>query len=368
MQATPFCNIDCDYCYLSTRDDKAIMSRDVLLRTFDRVFALPNLGRTLTIVWHGGEPLAAPISFYDFAYSAAKRAEDGRCEAEFCFQTNGTLIDSSWCEFFRKTNSHVGISLDGPAYIHDRQRKKRSGTGTYSLVERGIDTLNAQGVPFYIITVISEETLPFPVELYNFIKRTGCTSWGINIEALEGVNQRRSFSGQCRDNELSEFIRKLFATWLDDRSRIHIREFDGLIAALTRGHSGAPQETNPLAIINVDVNGGFSTFSPELLGAQTPHGRFIFGNVLTDSFDSTLNNPVYRAASHSIDAGIDACRRSCEYFAFCGGGTPSSKLYETGRFDVTETRSCRTRKIIVIDEVLRGLEEKFGLPAFGEAT
>ena len=37
-------------------------------------------------------------------------------------QTNGTLIDDAWAGFFSQHNYLVGVSVDGPAELHDALR------------------------------------------------------------------------------------------------------------------------------------------------------------------------------------------------------------------------------------------------------
>src|SRR6185295_14215355 len=39
IQPTPFCNLDCSYCYLPHRSSTRRISPEVLRRTFERVFA-----------------------------------------------------------------------------------------------------------------------------------------------------------------------------------------------------------------------------------------------------------------------------------------------------------------------------------------
>ena len=119
------------------------------------------------------------------------------------------------------------------------------------------------------------------------------------------------------------------------------------------------QQTSPLAIISVDCHGNFSTFSPELLGLTSPdYGDFAFGNVMTDSFDSILATPKFLAVAHDIDAGIQRCRETCEYFSYCGGGAPVNKYFENGSFNSTETMFCRLSKQAVLNVVLEKLEAK----------
>ena len=49
-------------------------------------------------------------------------------------QTNGTLLNEEWCQFLAKHKFLVGLSLDGPEYIHDRYRVDRGGQPTFHKV------------------------------------------------------------------------------------------------------------------------------------------------------------------------------------------------------------------------------------------
>ena len=65
VQPTPFCNIDCDYCYLPQRNMRAIIQTETLERLFASVFASSILAsRGFSLVWHAGEPLVLPVDFY----------------------------------------------------------------------------------------------------------------------------------------------------------------------------------------------------------------------------------------------------------------------------------------------------------------
>jgi uncharacterized protein len=113
-------------------------------------------------------------------------------------------------------------------------------------------------------------------------------------------------------------------------------------------------ENSPGAIISVAYGGDLATFSPELLGTKSDrYNDFVFGNVrnLSDVARMFLN-PAYLKALVDIHGGVSACKKTCRYFSVCGGGSPSNKLGETGRFTSTETMFCRLSVKATFDALL----------------
>ena len=64
IQGTPFCNIDCKYCYLPNRNDNNKITTQTFSKILDRVFENKSIRAGFTIVWHAGEPLVRSIDFY----------------------------------------------------------------------------------------------------------------------------------------------------------------------------------------------------------------------------------------------------------------------------------------------------------------
>jgi len=64
LQPTPFCNIDCDYCYLADRLSTKKMLPKQAVEIVDRLVAAGVVGTDLSMVWHAGEPLTLPPSYY----------------------------------------------------------------------------------------------------------------------------------------------------------------------------------------------------------------------------------------------------------------------------------------------------------------
>ena len=70
-------------------------------------------------------------------------------------------------------------------------------------------------------------------------------------------------------------------------------------------------------------------------------GDFVLGNVFSDTLEAASHSSKFGRLHQEIKDGVARCRTDCEFFQVCGGGTPANKLYETGRFDSTETLYCR---------------------------
>jgi uncharacterized protein len=360
LQPTPFCNIDCTYCYLPDRASKRQMSAELLDLVFARVFASGLVERPFTVVWHAGEPLVLPAAYYEQALALLARHNSAGVEVHQSFQTNGTLIDEQWCAFIKAHPVRVGVSIDGPAFLHDRCRRTRRGDGTHERVLRGMRLLREHGIGFHVITVLTRPSLDYPDELYEFYREQGIDYVGFNVEEVEGPNTQSSLQTHDARAELTRFLGRFYDLASSGDWKLRVREFDGALAALALADGGelpAGHETTPLAILSVDCEGNFTTFSPELLGLKSDRfGDFALGRVQTDSFPSVLGTARFQAMRAEIDAGVQRCRQTCAYFPFCGGGAPVNKYFENGSFDSTETLFCRLSKQAVLDVVLAKLE------------
>jgi uncharacterized protein len=360
LQPTPFCNIDCTYCYLPDRGNRKRIRPDVLERTFAWVRDSGLVRRPYTIVWHAGEPLVLPTAFYEDAFAIAARFRSSEGAASHAVQTNGTLIDDRWCALFKRYDVRVGVSIDGPSFLHDAKRKTRGGRGTHDRVMAGIQRLRRHGVPFHVITVLTRDALDYPDELHGFYLENGIEHVGFNVEEIEGPNRDSSLSVDDATARYREFMSRFFDLAMGGDAPIRIREFDNMISAVLytdEERSLSAQESTPFAILSVDCEGNLSTFSPELLGvASSVYGGFELGNVSGSTFSQVVSSSRFRAMRQDVDAGIAKCRQECSYFRFCGGGAPVNKYFENGSFDSTETLFCRLHRKALAEVVLSKMQ------------
>ncbi|WP_433619535.1 cyclophane-forming radical SAM peptide maturase AmcB [Dactylosporangium sp. CA-139114] len=345
MQPTTLCNLDCTYCYLPFRARNERMSPAVAAAVAASVNPWAAADRRFSVVWHAGEPLAAGRA----ALAGLMAPFTG---VEHHVQTNATLIDDAWCEFFAEHGMRVSVSVDGPE-ARNAQRVNRGGVPAYGAIQHGIEALRRHGVPFSALCVVSDPRPGLAAELYEYFLDLGCEVLGINIEEQEGVNAR---ANAFADEAVRAFWAELVAAWRRD-PRIHVREIEWTLryagAVLDHRADGLlPGALDPIPTIAAD--GRVFLLSPELAGFTDPrYGDFSSGSVLATPLAEILAGAASSAPwIGEYLRGVESCRRTCPYFGFCGGAHAANRYFEHGRFDGTETNHCRNSKIRLLEGVL----------------
>jgi uncharacterized protein len=362
LQSTPFCNLDCSYCYLPHRTDRRRMSDQLLERIFATVLPSAFVGPKLTVVWHAGEPLTLGTGYYRNAFRTAERHRRSGTAIAQNFQTNGVLIDEAWCELFREHNIHPGLSIDGPASYHDARRRYRNGKGSHADALRGLRLLRKCEIQFHVISVLTAEALHAPDEWFDFFCSEGIESVGFNVEEIEAANTKSSLAGPDAVVRFRSFFRRILERNEAAGRPIALREFKGAGGAIRHGCADS-HELEPLRILSVDVEGKAYTFSPELVGHRDSlYGDFSIGQITTADLETLLGSPQVASQFRDIRAGVNKCAKLCAYYNWCGGGSPSNKLFENGSFDSTETMFCRLVRQGVLEETLLMLEKVLNSP------
>lgn len=337
------------------------MSFSVLTKAIENVFVNNMVGERLSIVWHAGEPLVLPISFYEEAFAAIDSVNISKKKIAHSIQTNGILLNDEWCRFIKEHDINLGVSIDGPAFIHDAHRKTRRGSGTHKQVMRGVEYLQQHLIDFHVIAVITDCSLEYADEIFGFFLEHGITRVGFNIEEIEGVHQTSTLV-ESSGERIRKFLQRIYELQKKAKGLVKIREFENAFKAIAHrpdAHeiSSCNDQVAPYKIISVDCEGNFSTFSPELLGLKNDqYGDFYFGNVQENDLPEMNANSNFDRVFRDIQAGIKLCSETCGYYFLCGGGAPSNKYYENGTFASTETMYCRSMIKTPVDIVLADLE------------
>lgn len=339
LQASPTCNLNCSYCYIpeAVRRQRGTMTFEVLDRAVGGLTEDDLLDDRLAISWHGAEPLAVGLGWYEEAFARVRSLVPQSTKVTHIFQSNGVLISDAWCDFIERTDSRIGVSIDGPEE-QNRARVNWAGRPAFDMTMRGVAKLNDAAIPWTLLTVVTSESMRDPDSFIEFVRSTRCAALGFKVEETNVANFS-TLAGETEAQSLyAEFVRQLWRAFPEDGA-IRVREFDEFRAARrTRGRT-IPVTLIPLRNITVAVNGDFTIFSGELLFQDD--STFAFGNVLTDSYLNALTSERFRNMTTEIRRGVQKCAESCPFYDVCGSFFISQKHAEFGTFDAGETLACK---------------------------
>ena len=142
------CNIKCRYCY-----QEGIRTAGNVPAGYDIdavIERLEEIGQPFTLF--GGEIMTTPRRDIERLLALGLDRHGG-----VGLQTNGTLVEASDIDLFRKYNVRVGVSIDGPGPLNDARwagtlaSTRRATARTEALIE----TLCREGVPPNVIVTLS---------------------------------------------------------------------------------------------------------------------------------------------------------------------------------------------------------------------
>lgn len=342
----PLCNLDCEYCFYLEKQKlfpsgHSFRMRDDVLEHYIRNFIESQPAREVQFAWQGGEPTLLGVDFFERAIALQKEYANGRT-IQNSLQTNGTLLDDRWGAFLRENGFLVGISIDGPAHLHDTYRTDKGGEPSFDRVVRGIEVLKKHRVEFNTLTVLNRENTRHPLAVYRFLKQIG--SGFIQFipvveretagrDALAGPPGSAGEDGadscvtpwSVRPIDYGNFLVSVFREWVrNDVGRVFVQMFDVTLAAWAGAPPGlcvfAPKCGNALAMeSNGDVYSCDHYVYPD----------YRIGNIMRSDFREML------ASEHQVKFGNDKTDalpghcRSCRYRFACHGGCPKHRFLKT---------------------------------------
>ncbi len=169
------CNLDCAYCFYLHKEDllqqpkKSRMS-EALLEQHIRQYIEAHTGPEVVFSWQGGEPTLMGLEFFQRVIALQAQYKKAGQAIENDLQTNGILLDEEWCSFLKQNNFLVGLSIDGPAVLHDEFRYSKGGTPTFERVMAAVALLHQYQVPFGALCVVNRKNAKRPIDVYRFLR------------------------------------------------------------------------------------------------------------------------------------------------------------------------------------------------------
>ena len=261
--------------------------------------------------------------------------------------TNGTLLDESWCEFFKEHHFYIGLSIDGPKHLHDHYR-----TG-FDETYRAATLLRRYDVAFTPLTVINRVTAKHPVEIYRFLTEDlGCRGlqwlpcvghkdfhrsapghWHPDRIPAIGTHGAKPGNGLVTEwsvdpDDWGDFLCQTFDLWrTKDFGRVYVHWFQSLLYQWM----GKPAQICSLAPVC-----GRSLVTMENDGSLYSCDHFVYpeyrlGN-LNDE-DCQLADVVYSDQQRQFgmnkrESLPDQCK-NCKYNFACNGECPKNRFLKT---------------------------------------
>jgi uncharacterized protein len=290
-------------------------------------------------------------------------------------QTNATLIDQDWCDFFKR-HAHclsLGVSCDGPAFLHDRYRKNWRGQSTHAHVMRGIDLLAENKIPFGIIAVITPKALDHADDVFDFFYQYRATIKTLHLNLVKDFYDEKSefFRSDPVEQKFRRFWGRILhriQTAPEHLEIYNLRTLFSHIYHLQETAGDSLIDHSPLGSINIDNEGNVTTFFPSL-GLAKGHpadmygeGGFVIGNLNQTTLEEMVRTGKFQRMRNDYDVSREACRSECGYFPVCGGGFPMIKYLEHGTVNATETRNCRITVKAFVDTALEDIRRHHLFP------
>ena len=325
----PVCNFDCGYCYylgktsLFPPGERYRMDHGVL-EAYVRAFIAASPGPVVSFVWHGGEPTLVGTSFYAEALALQERylPEGWTCENNL--QTNGSLLDDAWCAFLAEHRFSVGISIDGPARLHDWGRPDRRGRPTHDRVMRGLRNLRAHGIEPDVLCTLNAQNALHPTEVYRFFLAED-VRWLQFLPVVSRDPQGSVSSWSVSPEAMGEFLGAIFDEWVrHDVGRIGVQNFlESLLVA-----TGKPANLCIVAetcgrVLAVEHDGGVYSCDHFVDPAHR------LGDVASDGIGPLVEGATQRAFGDAKRDSLPAYCRACPVLAFCNGGCPKDRFAAT---------------------------------------
>jgi uncharacterized protein len=339
------CNIACDYCFYLEKEQGTLKPRkasrhmdDATLEAYVRQYIEANPAPEVEFTWQGGEPTLAGIDFYEKALQLQHKYA-GKKRISNSIQTNGVLIDEAWAKFLAKHHFLVGLSIDGPAWLHDRYRKNRNQRSVFDKVIQAMSLLRKHRVEVNVLTVVNNVTAEHPEEIYEYLTRELGADFLQFIPAVEqrSVDEKygellypQSLAGSVTEWSVSgeqwgKFMKGVFDQWVRrDVGRVYVQLFDSSLAAwLGEKPSLCVMQASCGAGLVVEQNGDVYSCDHYVY----PEHRL--GNLRRDNLAKMAGSKQQKKFGMAKTELTAQCMQ-CEWRFACHGGCPKHRIHKNG--------------------------------------
>ncbi len=315
------CNMHCEYCFYKDLSKnmhetvKCAMSEKTIYTIVEK--ALTEASDGCNFAFQGGEPTLRGLDFFKQFVDIQKKLNKKNLRIQNSIQTNGVLIDDEWAEFLAENQFLVGLSLDGPAEIHNNNRFLSNGTGSYNKIMQAVKLFNKHNVSYNILSVVTGKNARSIVKIYNFLKKNnfGYVQFIPCLEPLDAKHGKEAYHLSSKD--YADFLITLFDMWSKDflnDKYISIRYFDNLFHMLF----GRPPEScsmNGICSVQHVIEGNGDVYPCDFYVVD----KYKLGNICEMDFDEMSQSDIAQDFVKRSRLISQECKE-CPYFSLCRSG------------------------------------------------
>ena len=329
---TSDCNLACRYCYANGGDSQQNMSFTIIKKIVDKILEIPQ--RKMTFEFHGGEPLLLfPIIRQTIKYTQKKSQRLGK-KINFRLQTNATLINKDIAKYLRDNEIGIGVSIDGPAIIHNKNRIYRNQQGSFGKVMRGIELLKREDVHFGVLAVITN--IRDYQEVFDFFVNHDLLCMKLNVHFQQGRSLQPYFNFKEQKALAFEHIaifNKAISYTLKNGKPVILLNVIHMLENITSWERRYMCLRSPcgagISIIAIDPKADIYPCT-EAVGDR----NLCIGNILENRSLAKIfsQSPIMEKLKTRNVEKIQKCRY-CIWKNFCGGGCTSKSYYRYASFN-----------------------------------
>lgn len=351
------CNLNCTYCFylhkqqLLEQPPQPRMA-DSLLEDHIRQYIEAQTGGEVIFSWQGGEPTLMGLPFFARVVELQQKYKKPNQRIENDLQTNGILLNDEWCAFLRKHNFLVGLSIDGPARLHDVYRRSKGGQPTHARVMHSISLLRNHRVDFTALCVVNRVNAERPIDVYRFIRdevrprviqfipgvepsefrsmAPGHWNWErlpvISTPAAKPGNESSIVSDWSVDpDRWGYFLTRVWDEWFKhDYGRVYVNQFENVISMMFgRGPQTCTTSQNCGGALAIEYNGDLYSCDHYV------YPEYRLGNIREDHQGNLAHSRRQRSFALAKHETLPRYCKSCSYLLLCWGECPRNRFVKS---------------------------------------
>lgn len=195
------CNLNCLYCYAKKSRSKETIAKEQLTKGLDYFLSQPIQDKSI-IFTGGGEPtMAWDLLVYATEYALSSNNDTN---LRFTIITNGTLLTDDKIDYIKKNNINIVLSFEVFSDMQNLQRGfADSELETFPIINKGIEKLTANNIPFKIRSTITRNNIHLMVDMVKYV--------AIHYKKLTKIHFELESNSESEDLEIyTDFVDAFF--------------------------------------------------------------------------------------------------------------------------------------------------------------